>query len=48
MKALPLLKNSEMHSSVILTDYDINTIKKLGIHLTMEPIYQTKKLYHSN
>jgi len=46
LNALPLLKGSEAHSTVILSDTDINTFKKLGINLTMDPIYQTKKLYH--
>lgn len=44
--SLPLLKGSQMHSSVILNSVDVNTIKKLGISLTMSPIYHTKKLYH--
>lgn len=44
--ALPLLKGVQMHSSVILSSVDVNTIKKLGISLTMSPIYHTKKLYH--
>ncbi len=48
LKALPLLKNAEIHSSVILSEVDVKTIKKLGMHLTQEPIYQTKKLYHNN
>ena len=48
LKALPLLANSEIHSSVILSEVDVKTIKKLGMHLTQEPVYQTKKLYHSN
>ena len=46
LNALSLLKGTEMHSSVILSDVDIKTIKKLGIRLTMEPVYQTKKLFH--
>ena len=38
--------NSEFHSTVILSEVDMNTLKKLGIHVTCEPQYQTKKLYH--
>ncbi|MBR3227160.1 MAG: DUF1846 domain-containing protein, partial [Erysipelotrichaceae bacterium] len=45
--ALPLLAGCEVHSSVILSEVDINTFKKLGMHLTQEAVYQTKKLYHS-
>ena len=42
------LRNCEMHSSVILTEGDEGTLKKLGIHLTCEPIYETKRLFHGN
>ncbi len=46
LKQLDKLKNCECHSSVILAQADENTFKKLGINLTSEPVYQTKKLYH--
>ena len=46
LQALEKLKDAEMHSSVILSDEDTKTIKKLGIRLTMEPLYQTKKHFH--
>ena len=46
LNALSLLKDTEMHSSVVLSDVDIKTINKLGIRLTMEPVYQTKKHFH--
>ncbi|MBR6918418.1 MAG: DUF1846 family protein, partial [Clostridia bacterium] len=42
------LKDCDMHSSVILSQVDMNVLKKLGIHVTCEPKYQTKKLYHAN
>jgi len=41
------LRGSEAHSSVILSTIDESTFKKLGINLTCEPVYQTKKLYHA-
>jgi uncharacterized protein (UPF0371 family) len=41
------LKGCEMHSSVMLSQVDEKLLKKLGINLTCEPKYQTKKLYHS-
>ena len=47
LKALELLKGCQAHSSVLLSEVDVNTFKKLGINLTQEPVYQTKKLYHS-
>ena len=40
------LRNCEMHSSVILSESDENTLKKLGIHLTCEPVYESKRLFH--
>lgn len=48
MGQLPKLKNCNLHSSVILAQADLNVFKKLGIHVTCEPCYQTKKLYHAN
>ena len=44
MNQLPLLRGCEAHSSVILSQVDDSTFKKLGVHLTCEPAYQTKKL----
>ena len=46
MTALDLLRGSEAHSSVILSADDMGVFRKLGIELTCEPVYQTKKLYH--
>ena len=41
------LKGTEVHTSVILSSVDMKTFRKLGVNLTSEPNYQTKKLYHS-
>ncbi len=41
------LKDLEAHSSVILSRVDENVFKKLGVNITFEPKYQTKKLYHN-
>ena len=46
LDALKKLKGSEVHSSVILSQVDIDTFKKLGMNLTMDAVYQSKKLYH--
>ena len=48
MEQLSNLYGSEAHSTVILSEVDVNTFKKLGIHLTCEPKHQTKKLYHGH
>ena len=47
LKQLPLLRGTESHSSVLLSSRDMSTLNRLGIHHTCEPIYETKKLYHS-
>ena len=46
MAQLGELRHCEMHSSVILSGTDEHTIKKLGIQLTCEPRYESKRLYH--
>ncbi len=43
---IPLLKGCEAHSTVILSQVDEDIYRKLGIKLTCEPVYQTKKLFH--
>ena len=47
MAALPLLRGCEAHSTVILSEVDSGTFRKLGVNLTCDPVYQTKKLYHN-
>ena len=46
MEQLEKLKDCEMHSSVLLANVDYTTLKRLGIRLSSEPKYFTKKLYH--
>ncbi|MCR4628374.1 DUF1846 domain-containing protein [[Clostridium] aminophilum] len=46
MEQLGNLKNCEAHSSVMLAAVDEHTFQKLGVNLTCEPKYQTKKLFH--
>ena len=40
------LKGCEAHTSVIISQVDSNTFRKLGVNLTSEPAYQGKKLFH--
>ena len=47
VEQLKNLKGSEVHSSVILSQIDMNTFRKLGVNLTCEPHYQNQKLYHN-
>ena len=46
MRQLDKLRGCEAHSTVILSGVDSSTFRKLGINVTCEPKYQTKKLYH--
>jgi len=48
IKALPQLDGAQVHSTVILSQVDSDTLRKLGMHLTCEPKYHTKKLYHAS
>ncbi len=41
------LRGLEAHSTVILSRVDENVFRKLGVNITFEPKYQTKKLYHN-
>lgn len=42
------LRGMEVHSSVVLSARDDATLHKLGVHVTCEPVYQTKRLYRPN
>ena len=46
VKQLGKLKGCEAHSTVILAQVDDNVFRNLGVNLTCEPNYQTKKLFH--
>ncbi len=46
MAELPNLRGLEVHSSVILSQVDMNTFRKLGVNLTCEPSYESTKLFH--
>ncbi|MCQ2522857.1 MAG: DUF1846 domain-containing protein [Lachnospiraceae bacterium] len=47
LEQIPKLKNCEVHSSVILSPVDVKIFKKLGMHLTCEPKYETDRKYHN-
>ncbi len=46
MEQLSKLRGCELHSTVILAQIDNKTLHKLGLNVTCEPRYQTKKLFH--
>ena len=46
MKQVDKLRGCEAHSTVMVTAVDSGIYRKLGINLTQEPVYQSKKLFH--
>ncbi len=46
MQQLGQLSGCEAHATVILSGTDTETLKKLGVLLTTEPKYESKKLYN--
>ena len=46
LKKLDDLRGSDAHFSVILSEEDAKLYKRLGIHVSCEPKYEVKKLYH--
>jgi len=46
LEQLPRLKGCEAHNTVMVSEVDKNTYRKLGLNLTCEPVHATKKLYH--
>ena len=43
---LPGLRGSEAHFSVIISEEDLKIFKRLGVQVSCEPKYETKRLYH--
>ena len=43
---LPKLKGSDAHFTVILSEEDEKLLRRLGINVSCEPQYETKRLYH--
>lgn len=49
LNQIPKLKGCEAHSSVLLSSVDEQIFKRLGIHLTCEPKYETSdRKYHKH
>lgn len=46
LEQLPKLNGCQAHTSVMLSEVDIKTFKKLGVQLTCEPVYETSTAYH--
>ena len=45
LEQLPKLHNSEAHSSVILSQVDLNVFWQLGVNITCQPEFQSKRLF---
>ena len=43
---LSTLRGCDAHFSVIISEEDIKLYKRLGIHVSCEPKYESKRLYH--
>ena len=47
MEQIPNLKGCDIHSTVILSSIDADTLKKLGMYLTCDPTYEEDdRMYH--
>lgn len=45
LEQLPKLRGCQVHTSVMLSEVDIKTFKRLGVDLTSEPVKKQKKQY---
>lgn len=43
---LPKLRGCDAHFSVVISEVDIKLLQKLGIHVSCDAKYESKKLYH--
>ena len=43
---LPRLTGCQAHVSVMLSAIDITVMKRLGVQMTCEPVYENKKIFH--
>ena len=46
LNALPRLRGCQAHSSVMLSPVDLKVMKRLGIQMTCEPVYENKQIFH--
>ena len=45
LEQLEKLRGCQVHTSVMLSEVDIKTFKRLGIELTSETVYEQNRLY---
>lgn len=46
LEQIPKLKGCQVHTTVMLSQVDVRTFKKLGVELTSEPKYEHNRLIH--
>ncbi|MBQ2606260.1 MAG: DUF1846 domain-containing protein [Clostridiales bacterium] len=46
MQQIGKLEHSDAHATTMMSSVDLNMFHKLGVNITCEPVYETKKLYH--
>lgn len=46
LQQLPKLAGCQAHTTVMLSDVDVKIFKRLGVHLTCEPVYENGHMYH--
>lgn len=46
LNQIPKLAGCQVHTSVMLSSVDVNTMKRLSVQLTSEPKYETNSIYH--
>lgn len=46
LEQIPRLAGSQVHTSVMLSHVDVNTLKRLSVQLTSAPKYETDCIYH--
>ena len=46
LEQIPKLEGCQVHTSVMLSHVDVNTMKRLSVQLTSEPKYETDCIYH--
>ncbi|MCR4688183.1 MAG: DUF1846 domain-containing protein [Saccharofermentans sp.] len=46
MQQIGNLAHSDAHATTMMSSVDLNMFHKLGVNITCEPVYETKKLYH--
>jgi uncharacterized protein (UPF0371 family) len=47
MEKLSLLRGTQLHATTILSLNDEQILRKLGVDVTSDPVYQSESLYYN-